>query len=91
MDNEYLYLCPTTSLLLIGALKCVAHLLPLLCPLGFSINAQNECVTLALIVINWNDNPKLFFDSLHHIPQGIFFAFGIWGLWLARNASTFLT
>ena len=50
-------------MLSMGALKCTAHLLPLLRPLRFIVNAYNKCVTLALIIINENDNPMLFFDS----------------------------
>ena len=61
MDNECLYLCSTASTLSMGALKCTAYLLLLLCLLRFIINACNKCVTLALIVINGNDDPRLFF------------------------------
>ena len=63
MDNECLYLCSTASTLPVGALKCIAQLLPLVRPLRFIINARNKCVTLALIVINGNDDPRLFFNS----------------------------
>ena len=35
----------------------------LLRPLRFIINACNKYATLALIVINGNDNPRSFFDS----------------------------
>ena len=62
MDNECLYLCSTVSMLSMGALKCTAHLLPLLRPLSFIINARNKCVTLAWIVINGNDDLVSFFD-----------------------------
>ena len=61
MDNECLYLCSTASTLSMGALKCTAYLVLLLCLLRFIINARNKCVTLALIVINGNDDPRLFF------------------------------
>ena len=61
MDNECLYLCSTASTLSMGALKCTAYLLLLLCLLRFIINARNKCVALALIVINGNDDPRLFF------------------------------
>ena len=61
MNNECLYLCSTASTLSMGALKCTAHLLPLLFLLRFIINAHNKCVTLALIVINENDNPMFIF------------------------------
>ena len=44
------------------ALKCTTHLLPLFRPLRFIINACNKYVTLALIVINENDDPRLFLD-----------------------------
>ena len=50
-------------MLSIGALRCTAHLLPLLHPLHFIINARNKCVTLTLIVINGSDDPRLFSDS----------------------------
>ena len=63
MNNEFLYLYSTTSMLSIGALRCTAHLLPLLHPLHFIINARNKCVTLTLIVINGSDDPRLFSDS----------------------------
>ena len=49
------------STLSMGALKCTAHLLPLLYLLRFIINAHNKCVMLALIVINENDNPMFIF------------------------------
>ena len=61
MDNECLYLCSTASTLSMGDLKCITYLLLLLCLLRFIINAHNKCVTLALIVINGNDDPRLFF------------------------------
>ena len=48
----------------IDGLMCTAHLLPLLCPLLFIINARNKCLTLALIVIMESDDSGLFFDSL---------------------------
>ena len=48
----------------IDGLMCTAHLLPLLCPLLFIINARNKCVTLALIVIMESDDSGFFFDSL---------------------------
>ena len=32
-------------------------------PLRFIINACNKYVTLALIIINGNDDPRSFFDS----------------------------
>ena len=64
MDNECLYLCLIASTLLMGALKCITHLLPLLRLLHFIINVCNKCVMLALIIINGNDDPRLFFDSL---------------------------
>ena len=35
-----------------GAMKCTTHLLPLLYPLVFIINACNKCVTLVGIVID---------------------------------------
>ena len=50
-------------MLSIGALKCTTHLLPLLCLLRFIINACNKYVTLTLIVINGNDDPRLVLDS----------------------------
>ena len=46
-----------------GALKCTAHLLSLLCPLHFIINACIKCVTLTLIIINGNDHLRLFSNS----------------------------
>ena len=42
----------TASVLSMGALKYTAHLLPLLRPLLFIINACNKCVTLVLVVID---------------------------------------
>ena len=51
------------SVLPMGVLMCIAHLLPLLRLLHFIINACNKCVTLTLIIINGNDNPRLFYDS----------------------------
>ena len=63
MDNESQHLLAMASMLLMGALKCTVHLLPLLRPLRFVINVCNKCVTLTLIVINGNDDPKLFSDS----------------------------
>ena len=64
MDNECLYLCSTSSALSMGALKCTTHLLPLLRPLHFIINACNKCVTSDLVVIIANnDNLSLFSDS----------------------------
>ena len=62
MDSESLYLCTTASALLMEVLMCIAHLLLLLSPLRFIINACNKCVTLALIAINGNDDPRLFSD-----------------------------
>ena len=62
MDNECLYLCSKASTSSMGALKCTAHLLPLLCPLCFIINAHNKCVMFTLIVISGNEDPMLFFD-----------------------------
>ena len=64
MDNEFMYLCSTTNTLSMGALNCIAHLLPLLRPLRFIINACNKCVTSNLVVIIGNDVPSLFSDSL---------------------------
>ena len=72
MDNECLYLCPTVSMLSMGALKCTAHWLSLLHPLRFIINAHNKCVMLALIVINGNDDRGLFFT--HQYPKEILLA-----------------
>ena len=72
MNNECLYLCSTASTLSMGALKCTAHLLPLLYLLRFIINAHNKCVMLALIVINGNDDPGLFFT--HQYPKEILLA-----------------
>ena len=63
MDNKFLHLCSTASTLSLEALRCATHLLPLLHPLHFIINACNKCVMLALIVINGNEDPRLFFDS----------------------------
>ena len=60
MDNESQPLRAMVSTLSMGALKCIAHLLPLLHLLRFVINACNKCVTLALVVINGNENPRLF-------------------------------
>ena len=51
------------SMLSMGALKGTVHLLSLLRPLRFVINVCNKCVTLTVIVINGNDDPKLFSDS----------------------------
>ena len=64
MDNESQPLRATTSMLSMGALKCIAHLLLLLHLLRFVINACNKCVMLPLVVINGNDNPRLFSNSL---------------------------
>ena len=61
MDNECLYLCSKASTLSMKALKCTAHLLPLIRLLRFIINVCNKFVTLALIVINRNDDFKFFF------------------------------
>jgi len=36
----------------VGALKYIAHMLSLLRPLLFIINARNKCVTLVLVVID---------------------------------------
>ena len=69
MDSESLYLCTTAIALPMGVLMCMAHLLSLLRPLRFIINACNKCVTLTLIVINGNDDPRLFFDSSVFIVQ----------------------
>ena len=63
MDNESQHLWAMASMLSMGALKCTSHLLPLLLLLRFVINVGNKCVTLALIVINGNDDPKLFSNS----------------------------
>ena len=63
MDNEFQHLWAMVSTLSVGALKCIAHLLPLLCLLHFIINTCNKCLTFTLIVINGNDDPRLFFDS----------------------------
>ena len=49
-----------------GALKCTTHLLPLLRLLRFIINACNKCVTPTLVIINGNDDPRLFFT--HQLP-----------------------
>ena len=62
MDNESLYLC-STSALPMGGLMCTTHLLPLLRPLLFIINARNKCVMLAWVVIMENEDSSLFFDS----------------------------
>ena len=51
-------------MLSMGALKCTTHLLPLLRLLRFIINACNKCVTPTLVIINGNDDPRLFLDSL---------------------------
>ena len=64
MDNESQPLRATTSMLSMGALKCIAQLLLLLHLLRFVINACNKCVMLPLVVINGNDNPRLFSNSL---------------------------
>ena len=64
MDNESQPLRATTSMLSMGALKSIAHLLLLLHLLRFVINACNKCVMLPLVVINGNDNPRLFSNSL---------------------------
>ena len=61
MDNESWHLRAMASTLSMGALKCIAHLLLLLRQLHFIINACNKCVTLALIVINENDDLRPFF------------------------------
>ena len=52
-----------TSMLSMGALNCTAYLLLLLRPFRFVINARNKCVMLDLVVINKNDNPRLFSNS----------------------------
>ena len=63
MENEFLHLRLTASTLSIGALKCAAHLLPLLRPLRFTINAYNKYVTSDLVIIIRNDDPSLFFET----------------------------
>ena len=63
------------STLSMGALKHTTHLLLLLRPLRFIINACNKCVTLALIVINGNKDPRLFSNSLA-TPLFIFASMG---------------
>ena len=62
--NGQCILAFTASMLSMRALRCIAHLLPLLRSLHFIINACNKCVTLALIIINGNDDPRLFSNSL---------------------------
>ena len=52
MDNECLYLCSTATVLSMRVLKRTTHLLLLLLPLHFIINACNKCVTLVWVVIN---------------------------------------
>ena len=69
MDNECLYLCPMASMLSMGALKCTVNWLSLLHPLLFIINVCDKCVMLALIVINGNDDPRLFLT--HQYPKEI--------------------
>ena len=61
MDNECLYLCLTASMLSMEALKYTTNLLLLLRPLRFIINVSNKCVTLALIIINRNEDPIFIF------------------------------
>ena len=63
MGNESQHLWATASVSSMVALKYIAHLLSLLRPLRFVINVCNKCVTLTVIVINGNDDPKLFSDS----------------------------
>ena len=60
MDNESQPLRATASTLSMGALKCTTHLLSLFRLLCFVINVCNKCVTLSLVDINGNDNPRLF-------------------------------
>ena len=63
MDNECLYLCSMASVLSMGALNYTVYLLPLLRPFRFDTNARNKCVTLDFVVINENDDPRLFSNS----------------------------
>ena len=64
MVNEFLHLYPTTSVLPMGALMCIAHLLLLLHSLLLVINARNKCVTLVWIIIMENDDFGYFLT--HH-------------------------
>ena len=66
MFNEFLYLCPTSSALPMGALMCITHLLPLLYPLLFVFNARHKHVTLIWIVIMENNDSSYF--STHQVP-----------------------
>jgi len=60
MVNEFPHLCPTASVLPMGALMCTTHLLPLLRPLLLVINVRNKCVTFVWIVIMENDYSSYF-------------------------------
>ena len=51
MDNESQHLWAIASMSSMGALKHIAHLLPLLHPLHFIINACYKCVTLVWVII----------------------------------------
>ena len=66
MVNEFPHLCPTASVLPMGALMCTTHLLPLFRPLLLVINARNKCVTLVWIVIMENNDSSYF--STHQLP-----------------------
>ena len=63
MDNESQPLRATASTLSMGALKCTTNLLSLFRLLCFVINVCNKCVTLPLVTINGNDDPRLFSNS----------------------------
>ena len=63
MDNEFWHLWATASVSWMGALKCTTHLLPLLYPLVFIINACNKCVMLVWVVIGMEWRSCVIFDS----------------------------
>ena len=52
MDNEFWHLWATASMSWMGALNYTTHLLSLLRPLFFIINACNKCIMLVWIVID---------------------------------------